>query len=104
MHSIRERLIGTWRLVSYHTLGSDGTVVHPCLHERVVARDLLEHARSQPVESRVPHMPNAHLACVPYGRNERCTHARAGAVAARGAEHRGIGLADEFADQLEPAG
>lgn len=29
MQSIRERLIGTWRLVSYHTLGSDGTVVHP---------------------------------------------------------------------------
>ena len=29
MQTLRERLIGTWRLVSYEVRGGDGSVVHP---------------------------------------------------------------------------
>jgi hypothetical protein len=29
VQTIREQLIGTWRLVSYETLGADGSIVHP---------------------------------------------------------------------------
>jgi Lipocalin-like domain len=29
VQSIGEQLIGAWRLASYHTLGNDGSVVHP---------------------------------------------------------------------------
>ena len=29
MSTIREQLLGTWRLVSYYTEGSDGSIVHP---------------------------------------------------------------------------
>jgi hypothetical protein len=29
MPTIREQLLGTWRLVSYYTQGTDGSIVHP---------------------------------------------------------------------------
>ena len=29
MPTIREQLLGTWRLVSYYTEGTDGSIVHP---------------------------------------------------------------------------